>query len=87
LKRKRLIVLDVKDVLIFNLKVLMAGILFGVFCFFFLIYYGATSYYKNVFEYSILIKFVYLAIFGTIGVLLYCVLLKLLKVDFVRLFK
>ena len=87
LKRKRLIILDVKDVLIFNLKVLLAGVLFGLFCFFFLSYYGATSYYKNVFEYSILIKFLYLAIFGTIGVLLYCVLLKLFKVDFVKLFK
>lgn len=87
LKRRHLIVLNVKEVLIFNFKVLIAGLAFGLFCFFFFNYYSATSYYENIFEYSLLIKFLYLAFFSIIGILLYCIVLKFLKVDFKKLFK
>lgn len=87
LRQKRLLILNVKEVLIFNFKVVFGAIVFGAFCFFFFNFFDFTSYYKNIFEYSIFIKFLYIAFFGTLGVFLYCFILKILKVDFVKLFK
>lgn len=86
LKRKNLINLNFKEVASFNAKVLFCSFIFAYFCYFFLVCWQKTNYFLNVFEYSILIKFLYLAGFGSAGLFIYWCLLKILKVDLTKAF-
>jgi putative peptidoglycan lipid II flippase len=81
LKRKSLISLNIKDLFFFNTKVVIASLVFGLFCFFFFSYYHHTKYYGNISEHGLWLKFLYLSVISGTGILLYYIVLKIFKID------
>jgi putative peptidoglycan lipid II flippase len=80
LKNRGLILLDLKKLTAFNCKILFSSAVFGIFCFFFFTIYSKTNYYNNIFEYSLLVKFLYLSVISAFGIIIYIILLKILGV-------
>ena len=87
LLRKNLIKLNFREVFNVNIKILLAGFIFGLFCWFFFAFYSKTSYYENIFEHSLLIKFLYLAVLSVAGVIIYYIALRLFGIDVKKLVK
>ena len=87
LLRKNLIKLNFREVFNVKIKILLAGFIFGLFCWFFFAFYSKTSYYENIFEHSLLIKFLYLAVLSVAGVIIYYIALRLFGIDVKKLVK
>jgi putative peptidoglycan lipid II flippase len=87
LKKQNLINLDWKALITFNVKIFFASLVFGLFCYLFFVYWGKTNYYGNIFEESLLIKFLYLGLISLAGIFVYYLILKITKIDIKKLLR
>jgi peptidoglycan biosynthesis protein MviN/MurJ (putative lipid II flippase) len=87
LKKQNLINLDWKELITFNVKIFFASLIFGLFCYFFFVFWGKTNYYGNIFEESLLVKFLYLGLISLAGIFVYYLILKITKIDIKKLLR
>lgn len=87
LKAKNLIQLNWQEVILFNVKILFASAVFGLFCFFFFKYYDSTKYFLNLMQYNIFYKLAYIILIAGFGMIIYYLMLIILKIDPKKLIK
>lgn len=81
LKQRNLINLNWGKLIIFNIKVFFAAFIFALVCYMFFNFLDFTNYYGNIFNHSILIKFLYISIVCTFASFIYYIILKILKIN------